>query len=232
MKFRCKPKSVVAAVAVAAAAAVGVSLVTPTDAAPRHRAVAHKSVAKKVTVHRSRAPARRITKSVHTSKTIKRTTTHKVVKPSTAKVTKSVKHTTIAKPKGITRTTAITKTTKVAPAGFKTMKFKSGNTKLVKFTGQKGLKHKPSNFVKPAHIVHNPKHIAGLHGFHHHHRPFFFRHGGLRWHRWYYPVAVGGLWYWYWYNLPADNDPAVVSLADTAIPECEIEEDECVELDE
>ena len=121
---------------------------------------------------------------------------------------------------------------KITTTQGKTIKFVSGKTKVVSFTGQKGFKTKPGTFVKPAHIVHNAKHIAGLHGHHHGHKAFFFRHGGHRWHRWYYPFLAGGLWYWYWYDVPSDNDPAVVSLADTALPDCDPDEDECIELDE
>lgn len=227
--------------AIAAVTALGLALVPPAAAAPQHRTV-HRAAPHKVVSHKSFAN-KSVTRKMPTThsrgtKSIKRVSPKTIVKPSTPKVTKTIRHTTtpkhatITKPTGITRGAKTVITQPVKATGFKTMKFKSGKTKVVHFSGQKGFRHKPSNFVKPSHIAHNPKHIAGLHGHHHHHRAFFFRHGGHRWHRWYYPLLAGGLWYWYWYDLPADNDPAVVSLADTAIPECDPEEDECVELDE
>lgn len=224
-----KPIPALATIVAAAGLCLGLGTVAPADAAPRHTATAHKSVARHVTTHRVRnVGTKRVTKSVRTHRTVKHVTPKTMHKSTVGRVGKTVKHTTIAKPTGLPKAGKIAHT----GTGFKTMKFASGKTKVVHFAGQKGLKHKPSNFIRPAHIPHNPKHIAGLHGFHHHHNAFFFRHGGHRWHRWYYPLAVGGLWYWYWYDLPADNDPAVVSLSDSALPDCDPDDDECLELDE
>jgi BA14K-like protein len=82
---------------------------------------------------------------------------------------------------------------------------------------------------KPANIEHNPKHKADKAGWMHRHRPFFFKHAGHRWRRHYYSFLIGGLWYWYWYDVEADDDPALVTYSDPALPDCDPEIDECTE---
>lgn len=214
------------AAGLALAAAVLAILPGASAMAEPKKHVQHKAVVKPVArAHVKPAARPRVVKSVKTTKTVKTVTPKTVHRPMT--VHKTTK--TITKVTPTTKT--LTKTVKTGP-NVKTLKFASGKTKVVAFSGQKGFKTKPGSFVKPAHIVHNPKHIAGLHGHHHGHKAFFFRHGGHRWHRWYYPLLAGGLWYWYWYDLPADNDPAVVRLADTELPDCDPDDDECIELDE
>jgi hypothetical protein len=83
--------------------------------------------------------------------------------------------------------------------------------------------------MKPAHIQHNPRHKAGKAGWMHRHRPFFFKRAGHRWRRHYYSFLVGGLWYWYWYDVIADADPAAVVYSEAALPDCDLEIDECIE---
>lgn len=91
-----------------------------------------------------------------------------------------------------------------------------------------GLRRNPGR-NKPAHIQHDAKRKAGKSGWMHRHRPFFFKHGGHRWRRHYYSFVIGGLWYWYWYDLSADADPYVIIYADAALPDCDLEGDECIE---
>jgi BA14K-like protein len=82
---------------------------------------------------------------------------------------------------------------------------------------------------KPPGIAHNPGFKAGKSGWMHHHRPFYFKHNGHRWHRRYYTYLAGGLWYWYWYDVIADTDPAAVVYPDATLPACDPDGDECVE---
>ncbi len=218
--------SLLSAAGLALAAAALVVLPGASAKAAPNKHVQHKAVVKPVARKTVKPMAKpRVVKTVKTTKTVKTVTPKTVHKPVT--VQKTTKTITKVTPTGKT----LTKTGHIGGHA-KTLKFASGKTKVVAFSGQKGFKTKPGSFVKPAHIAHNPKHIAGLHGHHHGHKAFFFRHGGKRWHRWYYPLLAGGLWYWYWYDEPADRDPAVVSLADTALPECDPDDDECIELDE
>ena len=91
-----------------------------------------------------------------------------------------------------------------------------------------GLRSNPGR-IKPVHIQHDPNHKAGKSGWMHRHRPFFFKHAGHRWHRYYYSFLAGGLWYWYWYDVIADSDPAVILYDDAVLPDCDPEIDECIE---
>jgi hypothetical protein len=91
-----------------------------------------------------------------------------------------------------------------------------------------GLRRNPGQ-TKPAHIQHDPKRKAGKSGWAHRHRPFFFKHAGHRWRRHYYSFLIGGLWYWYWYDLSADADLDAIIYADAALPDCDLESDECTE---
>jgi hypothetical protein len=91
-----------------------------------------------------------------------------------------------------------------------------------------GLTRNPGQ-TKPARIQHDPERKAGKSGWAHRHRPFFFKHAGHRWRRHYYSFLIGGLWYWYWYDLSADADPDVIIGADAALPDCDLESDECIE---
>jgi hypothetical protein len=99
-----------------------------------------------------------------------------------------------------------------------------GNLALV----NRGLRSNPG-FSKPAGIKHYAEHKAGKSGWMHHHRPFFFKRGGHRFHRRYYTFFVGGLWYWYWYDVIADSDPAAVVYPEYTLPECDPDDDECTE---
>jgi hypothetical protein len=94
-----------------------------------------------------------------------------------------------------------------------------------------GLRSNPGR-AKPAHIQHHPNHKAGKSGWMHQHRPFFFKHAGHRWHRYYYSFLAGGLWYWYWYDVSADTDPTATLYDDGALPDCDPEIDECIEPEE
>lgn len=101
------------------------------------------------------------------------------------------------------------------------------NTALI----NRGLRRSPG-WNKPANVQHNARRRAGKSGWAHRHRPFYFKHGGKRWRRHYYSYLVGGLWYWYWYDVVvADTDPAVVIYSDAALPDCDLESDECSELE-
>jgi len=90
----------------------------------------------------------------------------------------------------------------------------------------RGLRRNPGQ-NKPAHLQHDAKRKAGKSGWGHRHRPFFFKHAGHHWRRHYYSFPVGGLWYWYWYDVEADSD--VIIYADAALPDCDLETDECIE---
>lgn len=98
------------------------------------------------------------------------------------------------------------------------------NTALV----NRGLLRNPGR-NKPANVRHDPQHRAAVSGWMHRHRPFVFRHDGHRWRRHYYSFLVGGLWYWYWYDVVADTDAAAVLYPDAALPDCDLDGDECTE---
>jgi len=91
-----------------------------------------------------------------------------------------------------------------------------------------GVRNNPG-YNKPAKIVHNARHKADRSGWEHRYRPFYFKHGGHRWHRHYYSYVVGGLWYWYWYDVIADTDPYAVLYSDAMLPDCDFESDACDE---
>ena len=70
-------------------------------------------------------------------------------------------------------------------------------------------------------IQHDPNRKAGRSGWMHQHRPFFFKHAGHRWHRYYYSFLAGGLWYWYWYDVSGDTVRPVTLYDDAALPDCD-----------
>jgi hypothetical protein len=80
-------------------------------------------------------------------------------------------------------------------------------------------------------VAFNPAHKAARSGWRRSFNPFFFRHGGHRWHRFYYTFLVGGLWYWYWYDVDADQDPQALVYSLDALPDCDPELDECAEIE-
>ncbi len=91
------------------------------------------------------------------------------------------------------------------------------------------LKIKPVGFIKPAKIVHNPYLLAGVHGQKFGYKPFWYRHGGVRWYRTYYPyLAAGGIWYWYWYNYSSVDAPVVYVDGSDAL-DCDPDDDDCGE---
>ena len=94
----------------------------------------------------------------------------------------------------------------------------------------KGFRQNPGH-NKPAAVAFNPAHKAAQSGWRHSYKPFFFRHGGHRWHRVYYTFLFGGLWYWYWYDDAADSDPQALVYSLDVLPDCDPDADECAEIE-
>ena len=93
---------------------------------------------------------------------------------------------------------------------------------------QTGIKTAPVSQPKPSFIKHNPNMLAGVKGLKTGYLPFWFNHGGARWYRSYYTVAVGGIWYWYWCNTPAIYAPVpVVVIVDADVISCDPDDDDC-----
>jgi hypothetical protein len=79
--------------------------------------------------------------------------------------------------------------------------------------------------------VHNPNYLAGLKGLKSGYKPYWFKHGGFRWYRHYYPLLVGGAWYWYWYNYTPEDAPVAVSTyVEADAFTCDPDDDDCGEL--
>jgi hypothetical protein len=95
---------------------------------------------------------------------------------------------------------------------------------------QPGLKLQPIGTLKPVKLVHNPNYVAGLKGLKSGYKPYWFRHGGFRWYRYYYPLLAGGAWYWYWYNYSADEAPVpITSYVEAETFDCDPDDDDCGE---
>ena len=93
---------------------------------------------------------------------------------------------------------------------------------------QTGIKTAPISQPKPSFVKHNPNMLAGVKGLKTSYQPFWFNHGGARWYRSYYTVAVGGIWYWYWCNTPAIYAPIpVVVIVDADVISCDPDDDDC-----
>jgi hypothetical protein len=96
---------------------------------------------------------------------------------------------------------------------------------------QPGLKLQPVGSVTPPKLVHNPNYLAGLKGLKSGYKPYWFKHGGFRWYRHYYPLLVGGAWYWYWYNYTPEDAPVSVSTyVEADAFACDPDDDDCGEL--